>query len=479
MARICVIGQGYVGLVTGTGLAELGNRVVGLDVDAGKIERLRQGEIPIYEPGLDELVARNRAAGRLEFTTDYGAAVPEADLVFLAVPTPEGPTGEANLTYLQSAAATLAEHLQPEAIVVIKSTVPPGTADMVSTWINGHRMSRPLIRVVSHPEFLREGSAIEDFFAPDRVVVGSGDRAAAEAVAALYATLRCPVLITDRRTAEMIKYASNAFLATKISFINEMSGICERVGADVKFVAQGMGYDRRIGPLFLDAGIGYGGSCFPKDVKALEHLATNYGGHPQLLRSVMDINRSQRLSVISSLRLLMGGLADRTIGLLGLAFKPNTDDLRGAPAVDLAHILASEGARVVAYDPVAAGGIARVAPSVVCCDSPYEVAAASDAAVLVTDWPEFGQLDLPRFRALMRSPIFVDGRNMFDPDRMRDMGFVYVGIGRGYGLLHQGLANPATTELVLEATAEVEASKGSERESSRSDQSELTTAGGV
>jgi UDPglucose 6-dehydrogenase len=249
----------------------------------------------------------------------------------------------------------------------------------------------------------------------------------------------------------MIKYASNAFLATKISFINEMSQICERVGADVKQVAQGMGSDRRIGSLCLEAGLGYGGSCFPKDVKALEHLATTHGGHPQLLRSVMDINRSQKLAVVNNLRLLLGGLHGRTIGLLGLAFKPNTDDLRGAPAIELAHIIASEGARVVAFDPVAMPGAAKLVPDVGLCADAYEVARQSDAVVLVTDWPEFRQLDLVHLRSLMRSPVFVDGRNIFDPRRMREMGFLYVGVGRGYGLLHSGLARPEVTALADEA----------------------------
>ncbi|HEY3109657.1 MAG TPA: UDP-glucose/GDP-mannose dehydrogenase family protein [Chloroflexota bacterium] len=429
MARICVVGQGYVGLVTAAGLAELGNDVVGLDVDAAKIERLLADEIPIYEPGLETIVARNRAAGRLTFTTDHGRAVPGADMLFLALPTPEGRGGEPDLRCMRAAVATCAAMLRDDAIVVVKSTVPPGTGDRVEAWI-GHARGQPAC-VVSHPEFLREGSAIEDFFQPDRVVVGSPDRATAETVAALYARLRCPTLIVDRRTAELIKYASNAFLATRISFINEIARICERIGVDVKDVAKGMGLDRRIGPRFLEAGIGYGGSCFPKDVKALERLATSHGGHPQLLRSVTEINRDQRLAVARSLSSLLGGLSGRTIGLLGLAFKPNTDDLRGAPALELAEILAAEGAQVVAFDPVAMQAAAKVMPEVICCPDAYTVAAMSDALVVVTDWPEFRQLDLPHLRDLMGSPIVVDGRNIYEPAGMRELGFVYLGIGRG------------------------------------------------
>jgi UDPglucose 6-dehydrogenase len=433
MARICVVGLGYVGLVTATGLAELGNRVIGLDVVAEKVDRLDRGEIPIYEPGLAELVAKNRGARRLEFTADYATAVPGAELIFVAVPTPEGATGEADLSYLRTAAGQLAEHLRDDAIVVIKSTVPPGTGDRVQEWINRQR-GGTTVRVVSHPEFLREGSAIEDFFDPDRVVVGATDHSAAEAVAALYERFACPTVIGDRRSAEMIKYASNAFLATKISFINEVAQICDRLGADVKLVAQGMGHDRRIGARFLEAGIGYGGSCFPKDVKALEHVASAHGGHPQILRAVMEVNRAQRVSVVNNLRNLLGDLQGRTIGLLGLAFKPNTDDLRGAPAVEIAHALISEGCRVVAYDPVAMENAARAMPDVLCCPDVYAVAAVSEALVLVTDWEEFRQIDLTRLRDLMSAPILVDGRNLFDPVMMRGLGFVYCGVGRGVAM---------------------------------------------
>jgi UDPglucose 6-dehydrogenase len=430
MARITVVGLGYVGLVTATGLAELGNLVVGLDVLADRVARLEGGEMPIYEPGLAELVARNRAAKRLEFTTDYEAAVPPADMVFLAVPTPEGPTGEADLRFLRRATESLAPLLREGAIVAIKSTVPPGTGDRVQEWLDRHR-GPGSIRVVAHPEFLREGSALEDFFAPDRVVVGTTELAAAEAVARLYERFGCPVVAGDRRSAEMIKYASNAFLATKISFINEIAQICDRVGADVKLVAQGMGHDRRIGPRFLDAGIGYGGSCFPKDVKALEHVATGHGAHPQILRAVMEVNRGQRVAVVNNLRNLLGELHGRTIGLLGLAFKPNTDDLRGAPAIALSHVLIGEGCRVVAYDPIAMANAARQMPEVLLCPDAYAVAALADALVLVTDWDEFRQLDLARLRDMMGAPILVDGRNMFEPAAMRELGFVYVGIGRG------------------------------------------------
>jgi UDPglucose 6-dehydrogenase len=307
--------------------------------------------------------------------------------------------------------------------------VPIGTGDLVSTLVARH--TEVPFSVVSNPEFLREGSAVADFRNPDRIVLGSQDRVAAERVAALLDGLRCPVLITDIRTAEMIKYASNAFLATRISFMNEVAAICERLGADVKEVARGMGYDRRIGHHFLDAGIGWGGSCFPKDVRALIHMAAASGSHPQMLRAVVEINRDQRLSVVHKLHTLLGDLEDRTVALLGLSFKPNTDDLRNAPALEIADILHHEGCRIRAYDPVAAAAARAALPMVELCADPYTAVAGADAVVLVTEWDEFRQLDLSRLRDQMRTPVFVDGRNIFEPDAMRTLGFVYTGIGRG------------------------------------------------
>ncbi|MCS7260180.1 MAG: UDP-glucose/GDP-mannose dehydrogenase family protein, partial [Anaerolineae bacterium] len=364
MHNITVIGAGYVGLVTGTCFADLGNRVCILDVDEQKIAILRSGGIPIYEPGLQEMVKRNVDAGRLSFTTDYAEAIADAEFVFIAVGTPEGVDGDADLRYVQAAAESIARHMQHPLIIVNKSTVPVGTGDWVADIVRAHQPEPIEFAVVSNPEFLREGNAIADFMNPDRVVLGSLNREAAEKVARLYLSLRTPIIITDLRTAEMIKYASNAFLATRISFINEIANICEHLGANIKEVAIGMGYDKRIGHHFLDAGIGYGGSCFPKDVKALVHMAATHGTHPQLLKSVMDINQHQRLLVIIKLREVLGSqLRGKTIGLLGLAFKPNTDDIRDAPAIEIARLLLNQGAHVKGYDPVAMRNAGEALPS--------------------------------------------------------------------------------------------------------------------
>ena len=433
MKRITVIGTGYVGLVTGTCLADLGNKVVGLDIDQRKIEMLNRGEVPIFEPGLEEMIRRNMEAGRLSFTTSYEEALKEVEFVFVAVGTPEGVDGEADLRYVRMAAESIAEVMDHPMIIVNKSTVPVGTGDFVADIIRKHQKEPVPFWVVSNPEFLREGSAVNDFLNPDRIVLGSTDQEAAEKVAQLYLPLRAPIMITDLRTAEMIKYASNAFLATRISFINEIAAICERLGADVKEVARGMGYDKRIGPYFLDAGIGYGGSCFPKDVKALEHMALVHGAHPQLLRAVMEINRDQRRRVIVKLRELLGGtLRDKVIGLLGLAFKPNTDDMREAPSVDLYHMLVNEGAIVRGYDPVAMENARRLLPELQLAEDPYDLATGVDALVVVTEWNEFKHLDLKRIKELMRGDVLIDGRNIYEPKHMRELGFRYRGMGRGY-----------------------------------------------
>jgi UDPglucose 6-dehydrogenase len=432
MRKICVIGVGYVGLVTGTCFADLGHQVTCIDVDSTKIEKLRAGGMPIYEPGLEEMVRRNAQAGRLGFTTLYQDALAGAEFAFIAVGTPQGSGGEADLKYVRTAARGIAETMDHPVIIVNKSTVPIGTGDWVSDIVARHQAQPVEFSVVSNPEFLREGSAINDFMHPDRIVLGSLDPEAAAQVAQLYLSLRAPIMITDLRTAEMIKYASNAFLATRISFINEISSVCEALGADVKEVAVGMGYDKRIGPDFLDAGIGYGGSCFPKDVQALAHMAAVHGCHPQLLRAVMDINRDQRRQVIHKLRALLGTLDEKAIGVLGLAFKPNTDDMREAPSVELIHLLQSEGARIRAYDPVAMVNADRYLHDVTLCQDAYEVARGADALVVVTDWNEFKHLSLARLKEGMRQPIIVDGRNLYDPDQMKALGFIYRGMGRGY-----------------------------------------------
>ncbi len=431
MRRITVIGVGYVGLVTAACFADLGNKVTCLDVIPEKIEKLNRGESPIYEPGLEELVQRNAAAGRLTFTTDYAVAVPDAEFIFVAVGTPSGVDGEADLKYIRTAVESMARHLNGYTVIVNRSTVPVGTGDSTAqTLIERGKKQGIDFQVVSNPEFTREGSAIYDFLNPDRVVLGSVDAQAAEAVADLYRVFTEKIMITDLRTAEMIKYASNAFLAMKISFINEIASICEKLGADVKLVAQGMGMDQRIGAAFLSAGLGFGGSCFPKDVKALTYMAEVNGLHPQLLRAVMDINRDQRRRVLVQLREMLGSLRGKTIGLLGLSFKPNTDDIREAAAIDLAHMLSNEGADLRAYDPVAIENARRLLDGVKFCNDAYEVAAGADALILVTEWNEFKQLDMPRLFDTMQHKVFLDGRNIYEPAEMYDYGFDYRGVGR-------------------------------------------------
>ena len=437
MKNITVVGVGYVGLVTGACFADMGNRVMCLDVNEERIAGLQQNIMPIYEPGLEEMVRRNVNAGRLFFTTSYEDALnaPEApaDMVFIAVGTPEGVDGEADLRYVRAVAESIAELIDHPIIIVNKSTVPVGTGDWLSDIVVHKQAHLVPFHVVSNPEFLREGSAISDFLNPDRVVLGSLERSAADSVAQLYIPLRAPIVVTDLRTAEMIKYASNAFLATKISFINEIANICEALGADVKEVAVGMGYDKRIGRAFLDAGLGYGGSCFPKDVSALMHMANVQGKHPQMLLAVMQINADQRRSVITKVRELIGDLEGKTIGMLGLAFKPNTDDIRESPGIDLVRMFQAEGALVRAYDPVAMQHAARVLKDVTLCEDAYDVAVGCDAIILATEWNEFKNLNLERVKKAMKQPVFVDGRNLYDPAMMYQLGFTYRGLGRGYG----------------------------------------------
>ena len=434
MKKICVIGAGYVGLATGTCFADLGNLVTIVDIDQRKIENLKQAVMPIYEPGLEEIVRRNIQSGRLRFTSSYAEGVRDAEFVFIAVGTPSGTEGEADLRYIRQSAQSIAEVMSQPVVIVNKSTVPIGTGDWVADIVHKHKKNDVEFAVVSNPEFLREGSAVHDFMNPDRVVLGSLNREAAEQVAQLYLSLRAPIVITDLRTAEMIKYASNAFLANRISFINEIASICEALGADVKEVAAGMGYDKRIGSSFLDAGIGFGGSCFPKDVKALAHMASIHGCHPQLLRGVLEINRDQRRRLVQKLRDTLGTLDEQVVGILGLAFKPNTDDMREAPAVEVIHLLQNEGAVVRAYDPVAMANAKSILDGVTFCENAYEAAQGADALVICTEWNEFKHLDMDWIKQAMRRPVIVDGRNIYDPEAMRALGFTYRGVGRGYAL---------------------------------------------
>ena len=443
MKSIAVIGTGYVGLVTGTCFADLGNRVMCVDINEERIVKLNKGILPIYEPGLEEMERRNVAAGRLNFSLSYDEAINNpaapAELVFIAVGTPEGVDGEADLRYVRTAAETIAQSMNHPVIIINKSTVPVGTGDWVADIVRSKQPAPIQFDVVSNPEFLREGAAISDCMNPDRIVLGSLNRDAANKVAQLYMPLRAPIIVTDLRTAEMIKYASNAFLATKISFINEISNICEALGADVKEVAAGMGYDKRIGRAFLDAGLGYGGSCFPKDVKALAHMANIQGKHPQLLEAVMTINTDQRRNIVNKVRGLIGNngvhlnkLEGKTVGMLGLAFKANTDDMRESQLVDIIRMLQADGAHIKAYDPVAMENAGKQLQNVKLCEDVYEVAEGCDALVLGTEWNEFKNLDWLRIKGLMRKPVLVDGRNLYEPAVMRELGFAYRGVGRGY-----------------------------------------------
>jgi UDPglucose 6-dehydrogenase len=432
MRKISVVGVGYVGLVTAACFSDLGNHVIALDIDEQRVAGLKRGELPIYEPGLGEVVQRNVLAGRLTFTTSYKEALADCEFVFICVGTPSGVDGDADMKYVQAAARSIAENMTAPLVVVNKSTVPVGTGDWVAELIKEAQPKPIDFWVVSCPEFLREGEAIGDFMNPHRTVLGSTSREAADKVAQLHLPLRSPIVITDLRTAEMIKYASNAFLATKISFINEIADICESLGADVKEVAAGMGFDPRIGKHFLEAGLGYGGSCFPKDVKALAFMAEEMGHEANILNSVMEVNGLRREMIVDRLKQALGDLKGRSIGMLGLAFKANTDDMRDAPSVDIAKELVAAGAKVRAYDPVAMDVAKDLMPNVEMSKDAYAVADGADAVIVVTEWNEFRNLDLERVRDSMSQPIIFDGRNIYRPELMNTLGFTYHGIGRGY-----------------------------------------------
>ena len=429
--NICVVGTGYVGLVTGAVFADLGNDVVCVDNDHAKIESLREGRMPIYEPGLEEMVGRNADDGRLAFTTDLATGVKQSDVIFIAVGTPPKATGETDLSQVEAVAAQIGRVMDRYKVVVNKSTVPVGTGEFVREVITRHQPRPVDFDVVSNPEFLREGSAIEDTLRPDRIVIGAPTQQVAMTLVELYAPLERPMIITDLPSAEVIKYASNAFLAAKISFINAIANLCEAAAADVSHVMKGMGLDARIGPAFLQAGLGYGGSCFPKDVDSLIHTASRFGYDFKLLRSVADINRERASHLVAMMAKALGPLDGLRIGVLGLAFKPNTDDMREAKSLEVIELLHAAGALVMAYDPVATENARGLLPaSVTFCASPYEAAEGADAVTLVTEWNEFKYLNLERLRGLMRRPLLFDGRNMYEPERMRRLGFEYHSIGR-------------------------------------------------
>jgi UDPglucose 6-dehydrogenase len=421
---IAVIGTGYVGLVTAAGFAETGSEVWCIDIDAEKIAGLERGEIPIWEPGLEELVAKNRS--RMHFSTDIKVALEHARLLFVAVGTPPTYSGDADLSAVY--AVVDAMPASDQHALVMKSTVPCGTGAHIQRRFA--ETGKEGFRYVSCPEFLKEGSAVADFLNPDRVVVGDEDDWAGQAVCDLYAPLNAPLVRTDIRSAEMIKLASNAFLATKISFINEIANVCDELGADVTEVAKGMGLDARIGPKFLQAGIGFGGSCFPKDVTALKQLAGNSGYHFQLLNSVIEVNELQKRRVVQKLHKHLGPLVGRNIALLGLAFKPNTDDMREASSLVLSARMLADGASITAYDPVAEDEARKLISGVEFSPSAIEAVTGADAVILVTEWAEFAELDLGAVARAMRGNLLVDGRNFFDPAAVRAAGLVYEGIGR-------------------------------------------------
>jgi UDPglucose 6-dehydrogenase len=431
--KIAVIGTGYVGLVTGTCFAESGHEVTCVDLDAGKIETLKSGGIPIYEPGLEELVRRNVRERRLVFTTSYSDAIPGAEVAFIAVGTPPGETGEADLSYVLAAAQAIGRTMSGYCVVVNKSTVPVGSAEKVTEVVRG-ATTHPF-DVVSNPEFLKEGAAVDDFMRPDRVVVGVGSERARAVMSELYAPFvraEQPVLFMDVRSAELTKYAANAMLATRISFMNEMATLCERLGADVDQVRRGIGSDRRIGHPFLFPGVGFGGSCFPKDVRAVMTMARQIGLDFDLLRSVERVNERQKRWLVEKAAKHFGSLAGKTFGIWGLAFKPKTDDMREAPALSVVEGLLGSGARVQAYDPVARDVAEKLfhGRGVAFSPEPYGAAEGADALLLVTEWNEFRQPDLARLRKVMRQPVLFDGRNIWDAARVRAAGFTYYGVGR-------------------------------------------------
>jgi UDPglucose 6-dehydrogenase len=434
--QICVVGTGYVGLVTGACLADFGMEVTCVDKVVDKIERLKRGEIPIYEPGLEALVERNMEAGRLSFTTDLRSSVEQALACFIAVGTPPKEDGSADLSYVVQVAEAIAEHMNGYKVVVTKSTVPVGTGALIEKILRERTGGRQEFSVVSNPEFLREGSAIEDFMNPDRVVIGVRDTRAAGILRDIYAplaTLEVPFVVTNVETSELIKYASNAFLATKITFINEVAELCERLGADVMQVARGMGLDSRIGPQFLHPGPGYGGSCFPKDTQALCDIGARAGMRFEIVETVVAVNeRIKRRAVAKVEEAVDGELRGKTLAVLGLSFKPGTDDIRESPAIHLVEALVGRGATVRTFDPASMANAREVlSPSVVYCEDAYDATRGADALVLATEWNEFRVLDLDRVRELLASPVVVDLRNVYDPAKMKEAGFAYHGLGRG------------------------------------------------
>jgi UDPglucose 6-dehydrogenase len=428
--KVCMIGTGYVGLVSGTCFAEIGHDVICVDNDEKKIEILNKGGLPIYEPGLEELIAKNVKAGRLRFTTSIREGVENSLFLFIAVGTPPKEDGEPDLSQIEQVAEEIGDAMNEYKIIIEKSTVPVQTGKWVRTVIE--RFSRKIkdFDVASNPEFLREGSAISDFLNPDRVVLGVESERAKDKLLELYKPMDAPKIVTDISSAELIKHASNALLSTKISFINAISVICEKSGADVLQVAEGVGLDKRIGREFLNAGVGFGGFCFPKDLSAFISIAAKLGYDFRLLREVENINNEQMLYAVKKLEGMLWNLRDKKIGVLGLAFKPNTDDMRFAPSITIIRELQRQGARIKAFDPVSMDRAKQIMPDIEYCEDAYATAKGVDAIALLTEWDVFKELDLEKIKGLMRQPVFFDGRNVFEPGKMAAMGFIYKGIGR-------------------------------------------------
>lgn len=428
--KIAVIGSGYVGLVTGTCFAELGNQVICIDNDTHKINQLKKLVMPIYEPGLEEMVKKNVKQKRLSFSTSIKEGVIKSEIIFIAVGTPPRDDGSADLSYVENVATSIALNMNSYKVVVEKSTVPVETGLWVEKTIQLNNKRKIDFDVVSNPEFLREGSAVEDFLHPDRIIVGVKSARAEKVMRKLYQPVKASILVTDIKSAELIKHASNSFLATKISFINAVANVCDRVGADVNKVAQGMGLDKRIGPAFLNAGCGFGGFCFPKDLAAFIWMAGKVGYDFTLLKDVEKINESQKRLLVKKIEETLWIIRGKTVGILGLAFKPNTDDMRYAPSLDIIKYLKEKEAKIKVYDPISMSKAKPVLSGVKFCKDAYETAKGCDILVIVTEWDEFKKLDLNKIKKLLKHPIIVDGRNIFDPKKMKAMGFIYKGIGR-------------------------------------------------
>ena len=434
--KICVVGSGYVGLVTGACLADFGMDVTGVDKIASKVEALSGGEVPIYEPGLRSIVRKNMAAGRLRFTTELGPAIEEARAVFIAVGTPPRPDGSADLSFIEEVARSIGRHLTDYKAIVTKSTVPTGTGQKIEKIVAEESGSSQEFAVVSNPEFLREGSAIEDFLHPDRVVIGSRDPKAIEIMLEIYSPLRVadvPFVVTDVESAELIKYASNGFLATKISFINEIAALCEAFGADVGVVAQGMGLDSRVGPKFLHPGPGFGGSCFPKDTRAVAQIAHEKGLRFRIIDAVLEANEATKVRMLEKIRNAVGDLAGKSIAVLGLSFKPDTDDIRESPALPVVEGLLKGGAKVRAYDPEAMAATRELYPDLTYCEDAYDAAEGAEALVILTEWNQFRALELDRLKGKLAQPLVIDLRNIYQPEQMAAAGFRYVSVGRPEG----------------------------------------------